>query len=148
MGVTFNIFATNGFTWSTKALVFHCLMAYPDPRVKGTNPILRVSDSWSPLDPLNGWWMLVGNVTRCGLTQTHGDPGHWALLRRFVLMSKKVVPRLRCRNNHSLCLCYLHAVLLQLRNWNVILITAMSHLSLRPVQRITYILVFLSLCKT
>ena len=114
-------------------------MAYPDPRVKGTNPILRVSDSWSPLDPFNGWRMLVGNVTCCGLTQTHGDPGHWALLWCFALMSKKVAPRLGCWDNHLLCLCYLHAVLLQLQNWNVILIAAMSHLSPRPVQRITYI---------
>ena len=114
-------------------------MAYPDPRVKGTNPNLRVFDSWSLLDPFNGWWMLVSNVSCCGLTQTHGDPGHQALLWCFALMSKKVAPRLGRQDNHLLCVCYSHAVLLQPQNWNVILIAVMSHLSPRPVQRITYV---------
>jgi hypothetical protein len=51
-----------------QALVFHCLIVYPDSRVKETNPYLRDSSLLSlRLSPSMGGGYKVGNVAHCGL---------------------------------------------------------------------------------
>jgi hypothetical protein len=85
-----------------KALVFHCLIAYPDSRVKETNPYLRDSGLLSlRSSPSMGGGCKVGNVARCGLLPrpAHFAKGHDlppSTAPTFASMSKKAMQRLGC----------------------------------------------------
>ena len=101
-------------------------MVYPDSRVKETNPYLRDFGLLGLCSSPFSWWWTDEKLAMFHVVVSPRPMGipvakHWS--DNFCLWVRRLYLGLDAKNNHLLCLCYLHAVLLQLQNWNVILIS-------------------------